>query len=120
MKVLVVDDSGVMRKIIIRSLNALSVTDTAEAGNGVEGLEKYAAAGPFDLVITDWNMPEMNGLQFVQTLRSQGATLPILMVTTESEKASVLQAIQAGVTDYLVKPFETEQLQDKLDKYVCV
>lgn len=119
MKVLVVDDSGVMRKIIARSLGACGVTDVLEAGDGREGMEVFTSE-EFDLVITDWNMPEMTGLELLKAIRSSGSTVPVIMVTTEGEKEKVVEAIQAGVTDYLCKPFEQDELRDKLDKYVAV
>lgn len=117
MKVLVVDDSGVMRKIIIRSLNAVGVTDTVEAANGQEAVDIFATQ-EFDMVLTDWNMPEKSGLEVLQEIRATGSQVPVIMVTTESQKGQVLAAIQAGVTDYLTKPFEQDQLRAKLDKYV--
>ncbi|MDX1927697.1 MAG: response regulator [Pirellulaceae bacterium] len=119
MKVLVADDSGIMRKIIIRSLNACGVSDIVEAADGKEGLEAFSA-NPVDVVLTDWNMPEMNGLELLQAIRETGSEVPIIMITTEGEKASVIQAIQAGVTDYLCKPFEQDELREKLEKHVTV
>ncbi len=119
MKVLVADDSGVMRKIIIRSLNAVGVTDVVEAGDGKEGWTAFQADS-FDIVLTDWNMPEMTGLDFLKQIRGSGSTVPVIMITTEGERGKVIEAIQAGVTDYLCKPFEAEELRDKLDKYVAV
>jgi len=119
MKVLVADDSGIMRKIIIRSLNACGVSDIVEAADGQEGLAAFQAE-PIDIVLTDWNMPEMSGLELLQAIRATGSAVPIIMITTEGEKASVVQAIQAGVTDYLCKPFEQEELRNKLEKYVAV
>ena len=116
-KVLVADDSGVMRKIIIRSLNSVGVTDTVEAANGQEAID-FFGTDSFDLVLTDWNMPEKTGLDVVQELRSAGSDVPIIMITTEAQKGQVIAAIQAGVTDYLTKPFEAEDLRAKLDKYV--
>jgi two-component system chemotaxis response regulator CheY len=117
MKVLVADDSGVMRKIIIRSLNSVGVTDTAEAGNGQEAIDLFKA-DRFDLILTDWNMPEKTGLDVVTEVRATGSTIPIIMVTTEAQKSQVVAAIQAGVTDYLTKPFEADDLRAKLDKFV--
>ncbi len=117
MKVLVADDSGIMRKIIIRSLNSVGVTDTVEAANGQEAID-FFKADQFDLVLTDWNMPEKTGLDVVTELRGSGSQVPIIMVTTEAQKGQVVAAIQAGVTDYLTKPFEAEDLRAKLDKYV--
>jgi two-component system chemotaxis response regulator CheY len=119
MKVLVVDDSGIMRKIIIRSLNACGVTEVVEAADGREGLEAFRA-NAFDIVLTDWNMPEMSGLEMLEAIRESGSEVPIIMITTEGEKSSVIKAIHAGVTDYLCKPFEKEELREKLEKYVAV
>jgi two-component system, chemotaxis family, chemotaxis protein CheY len=119
MKVLVADDSGVMRKIIIRVLNGCGITDVVEAADGQLGWEAFQA-DEFDLVLTDWNMPEMTGLEFLKEIRGSGSKVPVIMVTTEGEKGKVIEAIQAGVTDYLCKPFEQDDLQAKLDKYVAV
>ena len=118
LKVLVVDDSGVMRKIIIRSLNALGVTDIVEAGDGGEALEKFKAQS-CDMVLTDWNMPVKTGIELAQDIRALGSQVPIVMITTEAEKSHVLKAIQAGVNDYLTKPFENDVLREKLTKF-CV
>ena len=115
-KVLLVDDSGVMRKIIARSLNALWIDEVIEAADGAEALEKFGDGSGFSLVLTDWNMPIMNGLELVQAIRAAGHKLPIMMVTTETEKEQVLKAIQAGVNDYLVKPFDQEMLTLKLER----
>lgn len=116
MKVLLVDDSGVMRKIIARSLNSLWIDEVVEAGDGVAGLEAFGDGSGFDLVLTDWNMPRMNGLEMVQAIRATGNKVPIIMITTETEKEQVLKAIQAGVNDYLVKPFDQEMLTLKLER----
>lgn len=118
-KVLVVDDSGVMRKIIIRALNACGVTDVVEAGDGVEALDKLSGGG-FDLVMTDWNMPNKNGLQLLQEIRGGGNTVPVIMITTEAEAGRVKEAILAGVNDYLAKPFENDVLRQKIDKFITV
>lgn len=116
MKVLLVDDSGVMRKIIARGLSSLWVDEVVEAADGVEALEKFGDGVGFDLILTDWNMPNMNGLELIQSIRGAGHKLPIMMITTESEKSQVLLAIQAGVNDYLVKPFDQDMLQMKLER----
>lgn len=118
MKALVVDDSGVMRKIVARGLSALWVNEVAEAGDGFEALEVFGDGGGFDLILTDWNMPRMNGLEFVQAVRAAGHTIPIMMITTETEKEQVVKAIQAGINDYLVKPFDQEALRLKLERLV--
>lgn len=119
MKVLVVDDSGVMRKIIVRALMAVGVSDVQEAADGQEAFTLFQA-DEFDLVLTDWNMPVRNGLELVTDIRGTGSKVPIMMVTTEAQKSQVITAIQAGVTDYLTKPFENDTLRAKLDKYVSV
>ena len=116
-KVLVVDDSGTMRKIILRSLNALGVTDVVEAGDGSDGLELFKQH-QFDIVLTDWNMPRMTGLELLKAIRATGSTVPVILITTEAEKGRVLEAVQAGVSDYLVKPFETEGLRAEVAK-IC-
>jgi len=117
-KVLVADDSSTMRKIILRSLQAVGVKDVAEAADGQEAIALFAP-GKFDLVLTDWNMPGMNGLELLKAIRAQDTTIPVIMVTTEAEKSRILEAIQAGVTDYLVKPFQPDALREKLEKHGC-
>ena len=119
MKVLVADDSGIMRKIIIRSLNSVGVTDVIEAANGQEAIDKFKES-PVDLILTDWNMPEKSGLDVVVEIRATGSQVPIIMVTTEAQKGQVIAAFQAGVNDYLTKPFEADDLRAKLDKFVAV
>jgi len=116
MRVLVADDSSTMRKIILRSLQAVGVTDIAEAADGTEAIAMFKP-GDFDMVLTDWNMPGLNGLEVLQQIRAQDTKVPVIMVTTEAEKSRVLQAIQAGVTDYLVKPFTADTLREKLEKH---
>lgn len=117
LKVLLADDSSTMRKIILRSLQAVGVSEATEAGDGNEALIKFQEQ-PFDLVMTDWNMPVKTGVELARDIRALGSAVPVLMITTEAEKSRVLEAIQAGVTDYLVKPFTPEVLREKLDKYV--
>ncbi len=120
MKVLVVDDSGVIRKIISRALGELGINDVKEAGDGQQALDIFGDGSAFDLVITDWNMPVMNGLELVRTIRATGSRVPIMMVTTKSERGNVLEAIQAGINDYVIKPFERENLREKLDRLVVL
>lgn len=117
-RVLVADDSSTMRKIIVRSLLAVGVENTTEAADGTEAVNAFKP-GEFDLVLTDWNMPGKNGLEVVKEIRGQDANIPIIMVTTEAEKDRVVQAIQAGVSDYLVKPFNADTLREKLEKHGC-
>lgn len=115
-RVLVADDSSTMRKIIIRALSALGITEITEAENGEVAIKKFPTA-PFDLVLTDWNMPVKSGLEVIQAIRAINTDTPIIMITTEAEKRRVVEAIQAGVTDYLVKPFEADDLKQKVERH---
>jgi two-component system chemotaxis response regulator CheY len=117
-KVLVVNDSGTMRKIVIRALNAVGFSDTVEAADGVEALDVFQKT-PVHLVLTDWNMPNKSGVELTRDIRATGSKVPIFMITTEAEKNRVVEAIQAGVNDYLVKPFTQDALQEKLQK-ACI
>jgi len=117
-RVLIADDSSTMRKILLRSLGAIGVTDVTEAADGNEALAAFAAAR-FDMVLTDWNMPGKSGLEVLQTIRATNKTVPVIMVTTEADKSRVLEAIRSGVSDYLVKPFTAEMLREKLQKHGC-
>ena len=116
MRFLIVDDSSTMRRIIINTLTKLGYESFLEAGNGREGLDRLAA-GPVDLVITDWNMPEMNGIDFVRNLRAteQGKSVPILMVTTNAAKDDIVEALRAGVNNYIVKPFTPDTFKEKIE-----
>ena len=115
-KILAVDDSPTMRRIIINTLKRAGFTDVVEAADGKDALAKLKVEKP-NFVITDWNMPEMDGLTFVTTLRSQAeyANLPVLMVTTRSVKEDIVEAMKAGVNNYIVKPFTPETLKAKID-----
>ena len=115
-KVLVADDSGTMRKIIVRNLQALGVTAVTEAADGAEAVAAFKP-GEFQLVLTDWNMPNKSGPEVAREIRARDAKVPIVMITTEAERARVLEAIQAGVTDYLVKPFTPDALRQKIEKH---
>jgi two-component system chemotaxis response regulator CheY len=114
-KILTVDDSSTMRRIIKNTLNRIGYTDVVEAEHGVDALGKMAGV---ELVLTDWNMPEMDGLTFVKSLRAnaQYTEVPIIMVTTEAAKKEILEAIKAGVSDYIVKPFTPDTLKEKIQK----
>jgi two-component system, chemotaxis family, chemotaxis protein CheY len=116
MRVLLADDSGTMRTIIRRSLEALGVTGAVEAADGIQALDLFKEGG-FDLVLTDWNMPGKTGIELARDVRALNKKVPIVMITTEAEKSRVLEAIQAGVSDYLVKPFTTDVLKQKLERF---
>jgi two-component system, chemotaxis family, chemotaxis protein CheY len=118
MRAMVVDSSGVMRKVISRALGEVGIKDVEEAGDGQQALTAFDDGASFDLVITDWEMPVMNGLELVQSIRATGNRVPIMMVTTKAERADVLEAIQAGINDYVIKPFERDQFREKLDRFV--
>lgn len=115
-RVLVADDSSTMRKIIIRALSGLGINDVTEAENGEAAISLFPSA-PFDLVLTDWNMPGKTGLEVIQAIRATNKETPIIMITTEAEKRRVVEAIQAGVSDYLVKPFEADDLRQKVERH---
>jgi two-component system chemotaxis response regulator CheY len=115
MKFLVVDDSATMRRIVINSLQRIGFHDTIEAGDGQEALAKFDSSVKF--VITDWNMPNMTGTEFTKVLRSRedGKHVPVLMVTARSVKEDILTAMEAGVNNYIVKPFTPAVLKEKID-----
>jgi two-component system chemotaxis response regulator CheY len=115
MKALIVDDSRAMRMILSRSLKALGYTIT-EAGNGQEALDALGAHGPFEVALVDWNMPVMDGLQFVEKARADRAVdeMRIVMVTTETEHDQMARALAAGANEYLMKPFAPEAVAEKL------
>jgi two-component system, chemotaxis family, chemotaxis protein CheY len=119
LRVLVADDSSTMRKIIIRSLEAVGVPGATEAKDGDEAIALFKQGG-IDMVLTDWNMPGKSGLEVVRAIREMDTNVPVIMVTTEAERPRVLEAIQAGVSDYLIKPFQADSLREKLNKFVSV
>ncbi len=116
-KVLVVDDMMSMRNIVKRSLVEIGYQDIQFAANGEEALEKLKS-GEFGLVLLDWNMPIMSGIEVLRTMRANPAfqKIPVLMVTAEAQMENIMEAVQAGVSDYLVKPFSGQALQEKLEK----
>jgi len=116
MKILCADDSPTMRRIVINSLKRIGYAEIIEAGNGLEAIDMLKAEGA-DFIITDWNMPEMNGLDFVKVVRDTDAwkQIPILMVTTRSVQGDVIEAMKAGVNSYIVKPFTPPVLKEKIE-----
>ena len=115
--IITVDDSSTMRRIIKNTLQKLGFETILEAGNGLEALE-VMSKNKVDMVVTDWNMPEMDGLTFVKAVRAKDEykDLPILMITTEAAKEDILTALRSGVNNYVVKPFTPETLQEKVFK----
>src|SRR3954463_7225899 len=116
MRVLLAEDSGTMPTIIRRSLKALGVSDIVEADNGVLAMTLFKA-GEFGMVLTDWNMPEKTGIDVVHYIRESDTKVPIIMITTESERDKVRLAVKAGVSDYLIKPFTTAMLEEKFERF---
>ncbi len=116
MKLLVVDDSSTMRRIIKNTLSRLGYEDVLEGEDGVQGWNMMNDNPDIGMLITDWNMPEMNGLELVKKVRADArfVDLPIIMVTTEGGKAEVITALKAGVNNYIVKPFTPQVLKEKL------
>ena len=117
LKILAVDDSPTMRRIIVNTLKRAGFNDVAEASDGKDALAKLKTE-KYDFVITDWNMPEMDGLTLVTTVRSDPElqAMPILMVTTRCVKEDIMQAIKAGVNNYIVKPFTPETIAEKINQ----
>lgn len=117
MKILVVDDFSTMRRIIKNILKQLGYSEVDEAEDGSQALMKLRA-GSFDFIISDWNMPNMTGLELLQAVRSESSLKDIkfLMVTAEALQENVIAAVQAGVNNYIVKPFTAETLKEKIDK----
>ena len=118
MKILVLDDSETMLRIISKTLRRMGEEDVTTAENGLVGLLEYQSAKengePFEIILTDWNMPEMNGLEFVKEVRKDNQDIPIIMITTEGGKAEVITALKTGVNNYIVKPFTPQVLKEKL------
>jgi two-component system chemotaxis response regulator CheY len=117
MKILIVDDFSTMRRIIKNLLRDLGFTNTHEADDGMTGLPMLQS-GNFDFLITDWNMPGMTGIDLLKSLRADAKlkNLPVLMVTAEAKRDQIIEAAQAGVNGYVVKPFTAAVLKEKIDK----
>jgi two-component system chemotaxis response regulator CheY len=115
MRFLVVDDSATMRRIVVNSLQRIGHSDVVEAADGREALDKLD--GSIGFIITDWNMPNMSGVELAQAVRARPDTaqLPILMVTARSVREDILTALEAGLNYYIVKPFTPQVLKEKID-----
>lgn len=123
MRVLIVDDSSVMRKIVTRGLRQaeFNVDDIVEAENGAEALEQLRITPNIDLILSDWNMPIMDGLTFVKSVRRsipEIKDIPIIMVTTEGGESKVAAAVEAGANGHIKKPFTPDMLKETLGKFM--
>lgn len=117
MKVLVVDDMVTMRRILKNILKQLGFTNIDEAENGQEALQKLRG-DTYGFVVSDWNMPVMTGIDMLRAIRADEKlkAIPVLMVTAEAQQSNLVEAVQAGVSNYIVKPFTAETMQDKVGK----
>lgn len=122
LRILLVDDFEMIRSLLKQALKQLGYNDLTEAVDGVDALEKINKAKnegkPFDLVFLDWNMPKMSGIEVVQKCKADEAlkALPFIMITAEREQKSVVTALKAGVSDYVIKPFSPRQLASKIER----
>ena len=113
-KILVVDDMMTMRKLVMKALKELGFSNLVEANDGAKGWEALSAPGAnFSMVVSDWNMPNCTGLDLLKRARSDSrfANIPFFLVTAESEKSQIVEALKAGVTGYIVKPFDTQTMK---------
>lgn len=117
MKILIVDDMATMRRIVKNILKQLGFSNVEEAENGQDGLQKLRS-DTFGFVVSDWNMPIMTGIDMLRAIRADDKlkATPVLMVTAEAQQANLVEAIQAGVSNYIVKPFTAETMQEKMAK----
>jgi len=117
MKILIVDDMATMRRIVKNILKQLGFANVEEAENGQEGLQKLRG-DTYGFVVSDWNMPVMTGIDMLRAIRADDKlkAVPVLMVTAEAQQANLVEAIQAGVSNYIVKPFTAEIMQEKMSK----
>lgn len=122
MNILVVDDSRIMRNIVKNALNKSNISEfhVLEASNGLDAWQLIQSKS-IDLLLLDWNMPKLNGLDLVKRLRDsvQFKTLPVIMITSEAAKYNVIEAVKAGVNDYIIKPLSEESLLTKIDQLMA-
>ncbi len=116
MKILLVDDSSTMRRIQKNTLSSIGFDDVTQAEDGQIALDMLLKNPDFELVLLDWNMPNMNGIDCLKSVKGSDITkhIPVIMVTSESEKSRIIEAIQAGAANYVVKPFQPDTLKEKI------
>jgi len=116
MKILLVDDSNTMRRIQLNTLKQIGYEDVVQAEDGQDALAKLKENSDVKLVLMDWNMPNMNGLECLKAIKADAGlkAIPVMMVTSEAEKSRIIEAVQAGAANYLVKPFAADALQEKI------
>lgn len=117
-KILIVDDMSTMRRLVKKACNNIGFSNIEEAEDGQKAWEKLQAAGDFQLVISDWNMPICTGLEFLKKVRADSdlKRIPFILLTAEAEATQIAEAIQLGVSNYIVKPFTVETLKQKLEQ----
>lgn len=118
MRILVVDDSLVMRRLITKELTEAGLGEVDQVNDGSEAVTAVAGKH-YDIVLMDWNMPNMLGIEALQVIRASGSKVPIIMVTTEAEKSRIIDAIKSGANNYLVKPFKSKALVQKIQEVMA-
>ena len=120
MKVLVVDDSSTMRRILTNCLREAGYNEAIQASDGVEALDVLSKDKDVGLIIADWHMPNMDGFTLLQEVKNNKSTksIPVIMVTTQAEKQSVMEALKTGASSYVVKPFTPEVIKDKITEVI--
>ena len=118
LKILIVDDFPTMRRIVKTLLRQLGFKDFNESEDGEKAFAEIQAHGKYEMIVSDWNMPNMTGLELLRTVRADERFkhIPFLMVTAEAEKENIIEAVKAGVSNYVVKPFTAQTLKEKLEK----
>lgn len=122
LKILIVDDMTTMRKLVVRACKEMGYSDFTEAADGALGWQSFSTStAPFDLVISDWNMPNSTGLDLLKRVRADGRFkgIPFILLTAETEASQVAEAVKAGVSAYIIKPFTTEGLRAKVDEVMA-
>lgn len=117
MKVLLVEDCSILTRFMTRNLKLIGITEVTQASDGNAGWRAFSS-GEFDLVLTDWNMPGLSGLELLQAIRQAGHETPVIMVTSEDKRGQVREAAKLGVSDYLCKPFTQQEFWDKIDRFI--